>query len=1333
MAVINTNVKALFSQMALSTSGRAQSIAMQQLSTGKRINSARDDAAGMAIATRMTHQIRSLNQAVRNAGDAITLIQTAEGATNEITDMMQRMRELAVQAVNDTNDNAQRSYLDLEFQQLKQQIVQISDNTEWNGFPVLNGTAGQQVGEMPVFKATSKNQFGSVFIDPTTTRTVAGTGSGEQQKFTLTGTPAQGDITIAGQKVSISSTVATAGLAAVMTDIQRQLRATDYFATNSGRTVSTTAGGDVIITYNGTDGDKPDTLVNTGSTNLTPTVVDATTGSIISVERTATTGAQETFKDNGKFSLSGSLSFSFDTAVSNLVTAKFLTIDNKTIAMTGTLSPSTGVLTFLKSAGLNKSVITDDLTYTMQDSTGAPLNLTASTRALSMNVDVSGSIPAMHSGDLKINDVVIGPSLASDDLLSPRNNAAGSAIAKAAAINRLAVDQGIKQGESQAITFSGTPMPGTITVAGVSVVITNAEKTPADAAAKIAAALQASPQFGVSSNRNVTHAQGSSVVSVDFPTSDGDVPLMDIAPGSTGMGSVVNTTAPYLTSVPGTGVFAKVNENVFTGRAQSGTSAVSGVVYVNGYASADISSVLNNPQATRAAVTRAINLISDKTGVKAIDTGSEAKGITLVAADGRNIEVRFDTKANAEEFGNRIGMREGVQSSTISLESKIQAPIVLTSSSTGDISRVGLEAGNYSKNESVLNTQARAAVQPAVSQVNSVNVTTANGSVTLGETVSVVVNGVAFTSDATKITTQDVRDSLISKINANKTLGVFATAGKEIGEVLLTAVNPGTSFTMTTAKSIGAAVNVASKEVVPNGAPQTKNLGMDDLVINGVKIRPSVAADDIYSNTIATSSDPSASALALAAAINASTSQTGVHAEANPVISQGTNTEIGVPLSGSYSLWVNGTEVSVDFSQGEPKTARRQKVVDALNIHAGQTGVKAADNGTGVTLTTDGRNLSVWFDSSIKDLSAASFGLDKGGAVAQVSKIKVTGIASGTPSQSVIINGVTVTGLPTASANVVNSALALRDAINAKTDLKNIVASIDPNDTSAVLITSTVAGSGFDIRGAAVDAGSTQTLTISTVTANDSGKTDITAVDLSTSYSTNVLGGANAAANVKTLYGTVKLISDAPMLPAMPGPDGRPPSLLGVNGTPILITSGADGFGPQSNFSALGFQEGSFGGRASEDMDPPKVGRLAFQVGASANQIVTIDLADFGKGGSITGQITGDVDLPEEQRKVRINTRDGATAVLNLLDAAMDKVNATRATMGAVMNRLDHVVSNLTNVSMNMSTSRSQIEDADYAASSTELAKTQIMQQAATAVLAQANTSQQSVLKLLGN
>ncbi|MFL2656460.1 MAG: hypothetical protein ACJ0F0_02370 [Burkholderiaceae bacterium] len=159
MAVINTNTKALFTQAALLNSERTLSKSMEQLSTGKRINSAGDDAAGLAISTRMTQQIRALDQAVRNAGDAISLIQTAEGATNEITDMLQRQRELAIQAINDTNAGEDRSYLDLEFQQLKKEIVRIADMTEWNGFQVLNGTAGEPVGPTPVFKISSTGEY----------------------------------------------------------------------------------------------------------------------------------------------------------------------------------------------------------------------------------------------------------------------------------------------------------------------------------------------------------------------------------------------------------------------------------------------------------------------------------------------------------------------------------------------------------------------------------------------------------------------------------------------------------------------------------------------------------------------------------------------------------------------------------------------------------------------------------------------------------------------------------------------------------------------------------------------------------------------------------------------------------------------------------------------------------------------------------------------------------------------------------------------------------------------------------------------------------------------
>jgi flagellin len=146
MTVINTNIKALYTQAALKSSERSSQVAMQQLSSGKRINSSKDDAAGLAIATRMTQNIKGMNQAIRNSGDAISLIQVAEGATNEITYMLQRMSELAVQSSNSTYSTEQRGYLDQEFQQLKQEIVRISETHEWNGFPILNGKAGTPVG-----------------------------------------------------------------------------------------------------------------------------------------------------------------------------------------------------------------------------------------------------------------------------------------------------------------------------------------------------------------------------------------------------------------------------------------------------------------------------------------------------------------------------------------------------------------------------------------------------------------------------------------------------------------------------------------------------------------------------------------------------------------------------------------------------------------------------------------------------------------------------------------------------------------------------------------------------------------------------------------------------------------------------------------------------------------------------------------------------------------------------------------------------------------------------------------------------------------------------------
>lgn len=138
--VVNTNVASLNAQRNLNSSQLSLNTSMRRLSSGLRINSAKDDAAGLAISDRMTSQIRGLNQAVRNANDGISMAQTAEGALQETTNLLQRMREIAVQAANDTNTSDDRASLDAEFSQLISEIDRIANNTQFNSQNLLDGT-----------------------------------------------------------------------------------------------------------------------------------------------------------------------------------------------------------------------------------------------------------------------------------------------------------------------------------------------------------------------------------------------------------------------------------------------------------------------------------------------------------------------------------------------------------------------------------------------------------------------------------------------------------------------------------------------------------------------------------------------------------------------------------------------------------------------------------------------------------------------------------------------------------------------------------------------------------------------------------------------------------------------------------------------------------------------------------------------------------------------------------------------------------------------------------------------------------------------------------------
>ncbi len=145
MAVINTNIGAMKAANASNAAGKALGTAMERLSTGKRINTAKDDAAGLAIATTMTSQVRGMTQAIRNSNDGIALAQTADGALNEVTNMLQRVRELSVQSKSGTYQSSDRTNLQAEVTQLTSQIDDILTNTKFNGVTLFSKTGSSAV------------------------------------------------------------------------------------------------------------------------------------------------------------------------------------------------------------------------------------------------------------------------------------------------------------------------------------------------------------------------------------------------------------------------------------------------------------------------------------------------------------------------------------------------------------------------------------------------------------------------------------------------------------------------------------------------------------------------------------------------------------------------------------------------------------------------------------------------------------------------------------------------------------------------------------------------------------------------------------------------------------------------------------------------------------------------------------------------------------------------------------------------------------------------------------------------------------------------------------
>tara|TARA_R110001592_G_scaffold363398_2_gene688000 strand:+ start:67683 stop:69086 length:1404 start_codon:yes stop_codon:yes gene_type:complete len=317
---INTNIASLNAQRNLNTSQNALNTSLQRLSSGLRINSAKDDAAGLAISERFTAQIRGLNQAARNANDGISLAQTGEGALGEVTNNLQRIRELAVQSANATNSSSDRAALDAEVQQLISEIDRVASQTNFNGVKLLDGSFSSQLFQVGANVGDTITL--SAVVDSTALGLGLDTGGAATADITggaITAELAAGDLTVNGSDVGVTATAGgdAAEVAAAINAVETGIATASNSITFAFAAVSET-GGTNPLTY---DLDVNGTGIATQAIAASGSLDAATLAGAID----ALTGITAT--DDG----SGNITISTDDG-SNLI------LENQVIAGTGTSS-----------------------------------------------------------------------------------------------------------------------------------------------------------------------------------------------------------------------------------------------------------------------------------------------------------------------------------------------------------------------------------------------------------------------------------------------------------------------------------------------------------------------------------------------------------------------------------------------------------------------------------------------------------------------------------------------------------------------------------------------------------------------------------------------------------------------------------------------------------------------------------------------------------------------------------------------------------------------------------------------------------------------------------
>ncbi len=483
MSVINTNLNALVSQESSRASSLKLSQSMERLSTGKRINSAKDDAAGLAISNRMTSQVRGIQMAVKNSNDAISMAQTAEGAYGQVNDILQRMRELAVQSSSGTMSASDRSSLQLEVDQLKDEVNHIAKTTNFNNINLLDGTASKVVIQTGAnqadkiemsFDSVKTNNIGSD-VQPSLTSISGAAGS--------LGALNAGDLIING--VSVGPTYAEddqASTASASASAIAKVAAINRVSGESGVTAkvgTTTVSGSAMtgaaltgtITINGYS---TASVSTTTDTSLSRKLI---TDAINAISKATGVTATDTGNDNNGVTLTAADGRNIELSLTTLTAAATgVAAAGTTVGSFELYSTSGGPITIDSKEG-NDSATVGKAGLRIGTYEGGQAETVTRVRSEVTKGNqtlASAGTGTLNGHTLSINGIAIGAAVASDDQASFQSSGttsgsqrSASAIAIAAAINKSTDKTGVKA-EAQALVLRGTAKDATATAAKVS-------------------------------------------------------------------------------------------------------------------------------------------------------------------------------------------------------------------------------------------------------------------------------------------------------------------------------------------------------------------------------------------------------------------------------------------------------------------------------------------------------------------------------------------------------------------------------------------------------------------------------------------------------------------------------------------------------------------------------------------------------------------------------------------------------------------------------------------------------------------------------------------------